>query len=167
MAQLDIRTMRAEDLNEKVGVHVQAWFETYEGLVPDAWSRENVTSEKMRAFQLRRGFERTFVACLDDKIVGFASFEPEARAFVGRPGVSEVSSIYVLREFQGTGAGRGLLEAALKSCTHDDVALFVLEGNDRAIGFYEHLGFRRTGRHVDDGPMCDLEMLLRRGRCSD
>jgi hypothetical protein len=87
MAQLDIRTMRAEDLDEKADVHMQAWFETYEGLVPDAWSRENITSKKMRAFQLRRGFERTFVACLDDKIVGFASFEPEARAFAGRPGV--------------------------------------------------------------------------------
>lgn len=166
MARLEIRTMRAEDLDEKVDVHVQTWFETYEGLVPDAWSRENITPEKMRALQLQRGFERTFVACLDGRIVGFASFEPVARAFVGRSDVSEVSSIYVLREFQGTGAGGALLEAALGSCPNDDVVLFVLEGNDQAIGFYEHLGFERTGRRVDDGPMRDLEMLLRRGEDS-
>jgi hypothetical protein len=33
------------------------------------------------------------------------------------------------------------------------VALGVVDGNDRAVAFYQHLGGRRIGRYTDAGPV--------------
>lgn len=51
------------------------------------------------------------------------------------------------------------MEAAPERCAHESVALLVLAGNERAIGFHEHLGFSLTGRSVAEEPLIELEML--------
>ena len=74
--------------------------------------------------------------------------------------------LYVLRAYQRYGIGRALLEAGLARLPQREVVLFVLEGNERAIGFYRHMGFAFTGKELrqetDYGPLIELEMLLRR-----
>lgn len=155
----EILPMTEADLEAKARLHVRCWHETYEGLVPQAWLDENITYGRMLARQRRIGWERVLLAWDRGVPVGFASWEDEARAWAGRRGVSEVSSIYLLRSHQGRGVGRALMEAALERCAHESVALLVLAGNDRAIGFYEHLGFSLTGRIVANEPLTELEML--------
>ena len=155
----EILPMTEADLEAKARLHVRCWHETYEGLVPQAWLDENITYGRMLARQRRIGWERVLLAWDRGVPVGFASWEDEARAWAGRRGVSEVSSIYLLRSHQGRGVGRALMEAALERCAHESVALLVLAGNDRAIGFYEPLGFSLTGRSVADEPLTELEML--------
>lgn len=140
----EILPMTEADLEAKAHLHVRCWHEAYEGLVPQDWLDENITYERMLARQRRIGWERVLLAWDRGVPVGFASWEDEARAWAGRRGVSEVSSIYLLRSHQGRGVGRALL---------------VLAGNERAIGFYEHLGFSLTGRSVADEPLTELEML--------
>ena len=48
------------------------------------------------------------------------------------------------------------------------VVLYVLEGNEKAAGFYRHMGFEPTGRiqldHTPYGTLRDLEMVCRRER---
>lgn len=79
----------------------------------------------------------------------------------------EVYAIYVAAASQGRGVGRVLMDTALDwlhAGGHDPVAVWVLVGNDRAIGFYERLGFRRDGARqpIDfDGTSVD-EIRLRR-----
>ena len=103
-----------------------------------------------------------------DGLVGFVCFLPEARDFTARRNTSEIAALYLLRSAQGLGLGRRLLEAALGHLPpHQDVALYVLDKNRRAIRFYEFMGFRLTGRtlrqETEGGPMAELEML-RSGR---
>lgn len=53
-------------------------------------------------------------------------------------------------------------------CTRPNVVLYVLEGNEKAAGFYRHMGFEPTGRiqldHTPYGTLRDLEMVCRRER---
>ncbi|MCW6536511.1 acetyltransferase [Sphingomonas sp. MMSM24] len=50
---------------------------------------------------------------------------------------------------RGTGVGRALVEEAL--CRHPHLTTDVNEHNSQAIGFYERIGFTRTGRSATDG----------------
>ena len=154
----EILPMTEADLEAKARLHVRCWHEAYEGLVPQAWLDENITYERMLARQRRIGWERVLLAWDRGVPVGFASWEDEARAWAGCRGISEVSSIYLLRSHQGRGVGR-TRSATLLCAQRSSAALLVLAGNDRAVGFYEHLGFSLTGRSVADEPLTELEML--------
>ena len=71
-----------------------------------------------------------------------------------RPGVGELTSIYLAPEVWGRGGGRLLMERVCEQLGHDEflsVTLWVLETNDRARSFYEVLGWAPDGaRRVDD-----------------
>lgn len=142
LVQYTIREMAPEDADEKGYVHWKSWQETYPGLV-DAAYLSRLTLEKCRQ-TARRWPENTLVAQLDGRIVGFSCYCPCQSGDM--PGCGEVSAIYVLKEAQGLGIGRALMDAAmarLSGCAA--VMLWVLQGNDRAISFYEHYGFRFDG----------------------
>jgi ribosomal protein S18 acetylase RimI-like enzyme len=62
----------------------------------------------------------------------------------------ELQKIYVLKEFHGSGAGAGLMNAALELAKEEDVEHLWLDthiGNARGIHFYEKHGFKIVGRH--------------------
>lgn len=158
--RLVIRPLEERDLEEKTRLALRTWHETYdEGLIPRAWSNEHLSYDQLLAFQQRRGLDSWLVAETDGELVGFASYDAEARPSADRPGMSELSSIYVLRAWQGRGVGRALMEEALARCPHDQVVVYVVEGNERAIGFYERMGFVPTGRRRPDDAWVDLEMV--------
>ena len=65
-----------------------------------------------------------------------------------RPTDYEIKRIYVLRCYQGGGIGRRLVELAAAEARargSGRILLGVYAGNDRAIGFYRHLGFAVCG----------------------
>lgn len=144
--------------------HYQAWQETYRGLMPDAYLSAQSPEENIRRAALLP--DTTLVALDGGRVVGFVCYAPQAREFVGRPGASEIMALYLLREAQGQGRGRALMEAVLPLLPHREVALFVLKGNEQAIGFYRHMGFAFTGRELRQetgfGELIELEMLLKR-----
>ena len=161
-----IRPMEEADIPARSLVHCRAWEETYRGLIPDA-VLDSMTPEAVEAAVRALPME-ALVAEGPDGLVGFACFLPEARDFTARRNTSEIAALYLLRSAQGLGLGRRLLEAALGHLPpHQDVALYVLDKNRRAIRFYESMGFRLTGRtlrqETEGGPMAELEML-RSGR---
>ena len=139
---LVIRAQRPEDADAKGYVHRKSWQETYPGLMP----QEQLTGRTLESRQelARKYPENTFVAVLDGKVVGFSCYHP----YWGDDltGCGEVQAIYVLQEAQGLGIGRKLMDAALEALSdYETIALWVLKGNDKAIGFYEHYGFRFDG----------------------
>ena len=79
---------------------------------------------------------------------------------------SEIVALYVLKAHQGRGVGAALLARALELLPEENVALFVLKGNEGAIGFYRHKGFSFTGNSltqaVTGGELTELEMVLER-----
>lgn len=154
-----------QDREGRALVHYQAWQETYPGLMPEDVLSAH-TLERCREKANDRRFSssaNTFVA-LDrengDRVVGFAALSRRARDFVSVPDAGEIVALYVLREFQGYGIGRKLLEHCLAWLPQPRTALFVLKGNDKAIGFYEHIGFRLTGHELTQDGMTELEMVL-------
>ena len=70
--------------------------------------------------------------------------------------------LYVLPEWQGGGVGRRLLEAVVdraRELGHTRLAVPVVDGNDRAMHFYERHGFRQTGREAGGSGMPDTIWL--------
>ena len=138
----------------KAFVHYTAWLETYPGLMPREYL-EGRSPEKCQA--LARAFpENTLVALEGEETVGFLSRLP----------ASEVTGLYVLAAHQGKGVGGALMDRALALLPERRIVLFVLRGNERAIGFYRHRGFRFTGasltQAVPGGELTELEMALER-----
>ncbi len=161
-----IRELTPERCDGKGYVHYQAWQETYRGLMDDR-ILDGQTLEHCQ--KIAHQYPQNTLVLLDraenDQVVGFACYVPEAREIVSVPGASEVSALYLLEKYKCLGLGRRLMEAALERLPHPTAALFVLKGNERAIGFYEHMGFRFTGQELT-GQICgveftELEMVLR------
>lgn len=66
------------------------------------------------------------------------------------PDSLEIERIYVKKELQGSGLGKRLLDFALEVARQSGKRfawLGVWEKNEKAIGFYQARGFRRSGTH--------------------
>ena len=62
----------------------------------------------------------------------------------------KLSHLFVSPEFQGRGIGRKLVEAAVEACRDKGPHLKIkLNSSSNAAGFYEAVGFRRTGPGID------------------
>ena len=154
-----IRDMGPEDADSRGYVHWKSWQETYSGLIPEA-SLAKRTLERCQDVA-RRWPENTLVAEYGGKIVGFACYGPCRDEDLSDYG--EVNAIYVLREAQGLGIGKALMEAALeKLSAYNSIAIWVLKGNEHAIGFYEQFGFRFDGAAQEIEVGIVLRMIYRR-----
>ena len=157
--------MSPEDREGRALVHYQAWQETYPGLIPDSVLAAHTLEEcRKNAIDRRHSNSANTFVALDrargDRVIGFGTFSYHARDIVSIEDAGEITALYVLKEFQGQGVGRALLEHCLAHIPRPRVALFVLKGNENAIGFYTHMGFHLTGNELTEDGMCELEMVL-------
>ncbi|RWR24825.1 GNAT family N-acetyltransferase [Agrococcus lahaulensis] len=134
-------------------VHVDAWRGAYRGLIADevltALSVE-VWIGRWRAWleassaglPTDRGPDvthRMLVATLGDRVVGWATYGQARDATASSD--HELAGLYVHPDSWSRGVGHKLLgavESDLLSLGATDAYLWVLDGNERAIGFYEH-----------------------------
>lgn len=147
MVNIIYKPMETDDeIVGKAYVHYKSWQETYGGLV-DKDYLNNVTLDKCKnvAFKWR---DNIIVAKDGDKVVGFVGYgecnDPNY------PNHGEIFGLYVLREYQGKKIGFDLMNAAV--CELDNfpnIALWVLQGNEKAISFYEKYGFRFDGNEQE------------------
>ena len=164
-----IREMTPADCGGRAFVHYTAWRETYRDII-DRRILDANTLEHCR--EVAERFPENTLVALDrregERVIGFLRYEPEARRFASLGGASEISALYLLREYQGLGLGRRLLEAAPEKLPRKAVVLFAARGNERAIAFYEHMGFRLTGHSVTEAlygaELTVVEMVLYRGK---
>ena len=93
---------------------------------------------------------RHFGAFDGDRLIGVATFFPEA--YAGRPNEPawRLRGMATLDDRQRTGAGRALIEEGLRAAKEDGAALIWCNARVTAQGFYEKMGF------VAVGPMFDL-----------
>lgn len=158
--------MSPQDREGRASVHYRAWLETYSGLMPDEILAGHTLEHCRKLANDHRcaNSGNTFVA-LDrengDQVAGFAVLSFHARDFVSVPDAGEIAALYVLRDFQGLGIGKDLLDHCLARLPRDWAVLFVLKGNDNAIGFYQHMGFRFTGHEITQNGLTELEMVLK------
>ena len=159
-----IRDAKREDLNGKAYVHWQSWKETYAGLVDPSFlaARTREASLKYAEHAFDVGYPTLIAADERDRVIGFADYGPCRDADAADAG--EVYAIYVLREYYGTGVGPALMNAALEQLKDRPKAVvWVLQGNERAIRFYQKMGFRFDGKQKTirlGSDVTELRMIL-------
>lgn len=139
-----VRPAEPTDAAAIARVHVDAWRESYRGLVPDAHldgiSYDDRTA-RWRELLIERE-QAVFVGCeaSDPAVLAFASGGADRNGDVDFEG--ELYAIYVLRVGQGKGVGRALVAAVASSLVARrlrSMRVWVLAKNP-ARKFYERLG---------------------------
>ncbi|WP_328530797.1 GNAT family N-acetyltransferase [Nocardioides sp. NBC_00368] len=142
-----IRAAVADDAEALTDLHLDVWEEAYAGLMPDSIfvERRSLRAERVDRWRTNLGTGPFSTLVLEDdepgRLLGFASAGPGRDTDPGLPPL-ELSALYVRAERYGTGLGHRLLEKAIGSSA---AYLWVLDGNQRAIVFYERQGFRFDG----------------------
>ena len=148
----DIRMATPDDADAIAAIHVAAWAETYTGLLPavELTKIERATRRGWWAAALGRGGTRVALA----PGLGFAAVGPQRDARLAPRYPRELHALYLLAPAHGTGLGRRLFDRAAGD---GPLSAFVLDGNARAIRFYEKTGARFVERRkLGDGWPDDL-----------
>jgi len=148
MSSYSVRPASPRDAKTIAEIHVVAWQAAYAHLMPDDFLKK-VTLEKRLAYW-REAIEfsepQLLVATEDDKIIGFVGFD-RSRDKGTRSTIGEIWALYVAPAHWGQGAGLALWDGAREGLKEEgctQVTLWVLLGNERALGFFEHAaGFKR------------------------
>lgn len=131
----------SEEIEMKSRVHWQTWREAYDGILP-ADFQEQMTLDKCR-FYSQKYPENTLIALDGAKVIGFVSYG-DFRDLDIRAG--EIIALYVLKDYYGKGVGQQLMQAAVAALdAYQEIVLWVLEDNKRAIAFYKKIGFVFNG----------------------
>lgn len=132
--------------------------ETYRATFEDMNSAETMTSYLKSAFnkeqlksEVSNPDSRILFLYRNDKLAGYLKInEYDAQTeFQEKTGL-EIERIYLRKEFQGQGLGSMLLDKAISIANEQNkeyVWLGVWKYNKKAISFYEHMGFTKTGSH--------------------
>ena len=172
---LTIRPATPYDAQAIARIRVQGWRFAYQGLISqdylDSLSVAKDT-KRMRGYlsqfpqnsppsrsapvQSSDGEKRSFMlAVRDDAVLGFCCFSAAPnnadrveRAVPGGAMVGRLHSLYIDPDSLGQSIGHTLMNHALSTFAAwgcERANLWVLEGNSRAISFYERQGWHRTG----------------------
>ncbi|HEL1640323.1 TPA: GNAT family N-acetyltransferase [Streptococcus suis] len=161
---MQIRPMQTEEeIKGKAYVHWKSWQEAYADLLPQDFLQKIYTLERCQDWASRYP-QNILVALGDEQVVGFACYGASSQEDLQEAG--ELYALYVLADYYGQGIGYQLMQAALgKLQSYKRISLWVLEGNMRAISFYEKVGFRFDGvsKTVKLGADCtEHRMILER-----
>ena len=149
-----IRRANREDAAAIARVQVASWRTTYAGLIPKSFLAAMQAEERARQWDLliEAGKDVFFVAEDERGVFGFISGGPIREALAGYD--AELHTIYLLRERQGSGIGRLLVENLvrdLRAGGFRSMVVWVLAQNP-AVQFYERLGaIEISRRDVDIG----------------
>jgi ribosomal protein S18 acetylase RimI-like enzyme len=140
-----IRRALTEDSHGIALVHVSSWQHAYRGIVPQTYLDQLSVADREKRWVeiLDRGGSETLVADAEGDVVGFISYGKSRRERAERE-EGEIYSIYVSSSHWSTGVGRSLWEAALarlRELGFVRAIVWVLAANEKAIQFYERVGF--------------------------
>ncbi|MEV6136829.1 GNAT family N-acetyltransferase [Nocardia sp. NPDC051990] len=156
-----IALLGAEHVHSLAECHIACWREAYRGLVPD---------HVLAAFDVERSAEQwervriryptsTYVAVVDDEVIGFASTGASRDESPVTPG--ELNALYVRAAWYGTGVAHDLIRAAV--APDIPCSLWVFEKNQRAQAFYRKHGFELDGASRIEAftPSIEVRMVRR------
>ncbi|MGB8602157.1 MAG: GNAT family N-acetyltransferase [Rhizomicrobium sp.] len=110
-----IRTARPEDASEIARIYIDAWQDTFPGVLPHTLLRvmthKGQTTRWQKLIAVRPP-EAVLLAEYQNKIIGFSAFTPTRDAGLGYDG--EITALYVDPLYYGVGAGWQLLKATFK-----------------------------------------------------
>lgn len=150
---MTIRFADPDDARAIARVHVAAWRETYEGLMPAAVLRDLSIDDRTNIWKrILDGHERQVLVCESDSrtdpVIGFINFGRCRDEDLDSSRTAEVFALYLLRAHWGRGYGAALMREALAELVErgfESVTLWVLDTNVRGRSFYEKGGFELDG----------------------
>ncbi|GCL62583.1 GNAT family N-acetyltransferase [Pseudaquabacterium pictum] len=133
------------DENGIAAVHIRAWQTGYRHIVADEYLNNlDVRSRAARWLEVIRDQTCDFiVAKIDGKVAGFTTFG-ESRSEQSPKATGEIWTLYVDPQYWRCGVGKALMTEALtslRSSGFENVLVWVLQDNNRAIAFYQSCGF--------------------------
>lgn len=143
-----IRIATSADCYDLAVLHVLTWQQAYVGLIPQTFLGGLDLELDSRSEKWRHAIAENAVSVLldydDDILVGFAACG-KCRDSDAEPTWGELNALYYLASYWGTGRAQILYHEALdhlKAGGNSIATLWVLDGNSRAIAFYQKQGFR-------------------------
>ncbi|HEY1447699.1 MAG TPA: GNAT family N-acetyltransferase [Caulobacteraceae bacterium] len=122
-------------------VHVNAWRETYPGLLPSQYLARMSVGAHATRWRRQLACPRTGeVVLVAEGPHGLTAYCAGALA---EDGEAEIFTLYLLKSVQGSGLGRRLFATSARVLEAEGalaLKVWVLNGNERARGFYAHLG---------------------------
>lgn len=153
-ANLSIRRATIDDAGHLADLGARTFYETF---AVDNTSEDMAAylaasfSPSLQAKEITDPNTTLLIAEIDGIAAGYAKLELSVAPFcVTGPDPIELSRLYVLREFIGSGVGAALMEACIteaKRAGNATMWLGVWERNERAQAFYKRWGFEEVGEH--------------------
>lgn len=146
-----IRKANLEDFKDIASIHFKSWHAAYLNLLPKSYvESQNNLFEKIKMWQEVIAHPHVIVWVAYDanhNNLGFIGYFNNNKCY-------EITTLYVLPEYQGLGVGTKLmttsLQAILESNINTSFYLWVLKANINAIHFYEKFGFVYTGENNEE-----------------
>lgn len=164
---LALRRAALADAPLLADLHTRSRAVAYRGLLADEYLDVRMPAEmpgywqaRMRELEAGAGAAWIF-ECTGEAVAFACALAPDAQASV------LVDNLHARPDRKGGGAGTLLLEAVAawaRAQGAQALHLLVIEGNEAAIGFYEHRGWRRSGRLDDEmggRPIVAFKYVLR------
>lgn len=162
---LVVRHPREGEAAQLAQVHITAWKQAYQGLLPDRFWNDDALAGRIQLWSNvladREHRSNARVAEVDGEIAGIAMI---GRA-EDKDADLELYLIYLLAEHYGSGAAEALLRDLVGERS---ASLWVFKDNPRARRFYEKHGFHADGAEKDLGEeqndddlrgICEIRML--------
>ena len=163
-----IKKCTLQDLESLQKISIETFYQTF---------ADSNTAENMQAYlqstyneeklyrELSNPNSSFFFVYVDERVAGYLKLnEFAAQTDINDSDSLELERIYILRDFQGMGLGKDLLEHAISVANEGCkkyIWLGVWEHNERAKRFYQKNGFYRIGEHsfvVGDDVQIDYVM---------
>lgn len=145
------RKAKIEDSKKLSVLYKQVYIQTYgvEG-VSDEFANFITKQFSVERIEntVRQNPNCVLVAVYNNNLVGVAEIEFSKKCPIGNIVAAELNKLYILEWFCGMGIGEKLLEFAediVKKEGENDIWLWVLESNNRAINFYEKHNYNCIG----------------------
>ena len=146
-----IRKADQNDASDIAHIHFESWSATYSNLLPETYkNKENNLSQKMEMWGklLPSPGVNTWIAYdTENTTVGFISYFKKDHE-------CEITTLYLLPQFQNLGIGTKLINAALIDAFQCNIcsslSLWVLQTNLSAISFYKKFGFESDSQFHEE-----------------
>lgn len=151
-----VRKPTPDDVPDLARIHVQAWEETYAGLLPDAEIARFDLALRQRQWADTFAQDDTRIAYAPN--LGFAQMGPQRDTELTDDYPEELYAIYLLNQAKGLGLGRKLLGAVAGDAAF---TALVLAGNAPALAFYGRMGGQDLmTRSFEDNGLLGLEHVI-------
>ncbi|MFJ7182716.1 GNAT family N-acetyltransferase [Lysinibacillus xylanilyticus] len=140
---MNIRKAKSQDAQDIGKVHVDSWRTTYKGILPDDFLNNLSYEQRTELWKKNISDATNYVLVAENvqnEIIGFATGGTRKTNSV--PNATDLTSIYLLEEYQGMGIGKQLLKeifAYFKLKGYEKVFVEVLAEN-KTRNFYEYYG---------------------------